>query len=236
MKTMGLIGGMSWESTATYYRFLNESVKARLGGHHSAKLILYSVDFAEIEQLQKTDQWEESGRMLADAAQILERAGAEFIMLCTNTMHCVAPAIEAAISVPLLHIVDPTAAAIKAAGLKRIALLGTRFTMEQDFYVGRLRAQHSLDVLLPNANERNEIHRVIYDELVHGKILAESRREYLGIIERLQREGAEGVVLGCTEIAMLIKPVDLSMACFDTTALHAESAAAFALGGPENRA
>jgi aspartate racemase len=232
MKCIGLIGGMSWESTATYYRLLNQGVKAKLGGHHSAKLILHSLDFAEIEQLQRSGKWEEAGRQLADSARTLQNAGADFIVLCTNTMHNVAAAIEDAVSIPLLHIVDPTAAAIKAAGIRSIALLGTRFTMEQDFYVGRLRERHGLDVLLPNQEERDRIHRVIYEELVHGKISADSRRIYLNVVERLQREGAQGVILGCTEIAMLIGPTDLSIPCFDTTALHAAGAVESCLRAP----
>ena len=224
MKTIGLIGGMSWESTATYYKLINEGVKARLGGHHSAKIVMHSVDFAEIEAMQRAARWAEAGEVLANVARSLELAGADFIVLCTNTMHNVADSIENAVAVPLLHIVDPTAEAIKAAGLKRIALLGTRFTMEQDFYIGRLRARHGLDVRVPDPAERDEIHRAIYEELVHGKIVSKSKKNYLTIVERLQREGAQGVILGCTEIAMLIQPSDLSLGCFDTTELHAMKA------------
>jgi aspartate racemase len=226
---MGLIGGMSCESTVTYYRAINNGVKARLGGHHSAKLFLYSVDFAEIEHLQKTHQWERAGEVLAAAARKLEDAGAEFILLCTNTMHIVAQSIESAITIPLLHIADPTALAIKAAQLHTIALLGTRFTMEQDFYVGRLRAKHGLNVLLPNAQDRDDVHRVIYEELVHGKVLPKSKQAYLKIIERLKGQGAQGVVLGCTEIALLIQPGDLAIPSFDTTELHAAQAVEYAL-------
>lgn len=229
MKTIGLIGGMSWESTAIYYRMLNQGVKARLGGYHSAKLLLHSVDFAEIEELQRSGRWEDAGSVLADSALKLQNAGADFIVLCTNTMHTVAPAIEAVVSIPFLHIADPTAEAIKAADIRSIALLGTRFTMEQDFYVARLRRRHGLEVLLPNKPERDEIHRVIYDELVHGKIVSESKRTYLEVIERLRAEGAQGVILGCTEIAMLIGPADLSIPSFDTTALHAASAVTLSL-------
>ena len=230
MKTIGLIGGMSWESTAIYYRLINEAVKARLGGHHSAKLVLYNVDFAEIEELQRTARWDEAGRMLAAAAVSLERAGAEFLVLCTNTMHTVAPAIESAVSIPLLHIADPTAEAIKAAGYETVALLGTRFTMEKEFYVGRLRARHGLNVLLPNATERDEIHRAIYEELVHGKIVKSSRDSYIGIVERMRQLGAAGIILGCTEIAMLLTPGTVALPCFDTTELHARAAVTHSLG------
>jgi aspartate racemase len=229
LKTIGLVGGMSYESTITYYRAINDSVKARLGGHHSAKLQLCSVDFAEVEQLQKTGRWDEAGRMLARCAQTLEGAGAECIVLCTNTMHAVAPAIERSISVPFLHIADPTADAIKTAQLHTVLLLGTRFTMEQDFYKERLREKHGLEVLLPNAQERETVHRVIYEELVHGKLLAHSRDAYLRLIERLAGEGAQGVILGCTEIGLLVRPSDLSLPVFDTSALHAEAAVEFAL-------
>jgi aspartate racemase len=230
MKCIGLIGGMSWESTAIYYRMLNQGVKARLGVHHSAKLILYSVDFAEIEALQRSGHWDEAGRILASAAATLQNAGADFVVLCTNTMHNVAAAIEMSLSIPLLHIADPTAAAIKAAGIHSIALLGTRFTIEQNFYAGRLRDSHGLNVLLPAKEERDEIHRVIYDELVHGKVSLQSKHTYVAVIERLQREGAQGVILGCTEIALLIGQADVSIPCFDTTELHAASAVDLSLG------
>ena len=229
MKTMGLLGGMSSESTVSYYRAINAGVKARLGGHHSAKLVLYNVDFAEIEVLQKAERWDEAGQLLADAARALARAGAQFLVLCTNTMHVVAPAIERATPLPLLHIADATAAAIHAAELRTVALLGTRFTMEQDFYVGHLRAKHGLQVLLPSAAERESVHRVIYEELVHGKVREPSRQEYLRIIARLAQAGAQGVILGCTEIALLIRPGDLSIPSFDTAALHAEAAVELAL-------
>jgi aspartate racemase len=229
MKTMGLIGGMSWESTVTYYRLINQGIKARLGGHHSAKMILHSVDFAEIEQLQKTDQWDEAGKLLGSAARSLEIAGAECIVLCTNTMHKVATQIEQAVSIPLLHIADGTAAAIKAAGVDTVGLLGTRFTMEQDFYVGRLRDRHGIKVLTPTQEERDEVHRVIYEELVHGTVLEDSRKKYLQIVERLARQDAQGIVLGCTEISMLIKSSDVSLHYFDTAELHASSAVDFAL-------
>jgi aspartate racemase len=229
MKTLGLIGGMSWESTVTYYRLINQGIKARLGGHHSAKMILHSVDFAEIEQLQKTNQWSEAGKLLGGAARSLEIAGADCIVLCTNTMHKVAADIEQSVSIPLLHIADGTAAAIKAAGVDTVGLLGTRFTMEQDFYVGRLRDRHGINVLCPTQEERNEVHRVIYDELVHGTVLDESKNKYLQIIEHLTDQGAQGIVLGCTEISMLIAPGDVSLRYFDTAGLHAASAVDFAL-------
>ena len=229
MKTMGLIGGMSSESTVTYYRLINEDVKSRLGGHHSAKMVLYNVDFAEIEHLQQTAQWDRAGKLLADSARLLQTAGAEFIVLCTNTMHKVATAIESAISIPLVHIADPTAEAVKAAGIGSVGLLGTRFTMEQDFYVGRLREKFGLNALVPNAQDRDEVHRVIYQELCAGQVLDRSRQAYLQIIDRLIAQGAQGIILGCTEISMLIGPDDLTVPCFDTTALHAKAAVDLAL-------
>lgn len=228
MKTLGLIGGMSWESTLPYYRLINEQVRARLGGLHSAKLVLYSVDFAEIEQLQQAGDWVTAGARLADAARALAAAGAEALVLCTNTMHKVAPAIAAAVNLPLLHIADPTAAAIRAAGLTRVGLLGTRFTMEQDFYVERLRA-HGLEVLLPNAEQREIVHSVIYDELCLGRSEPTSRAAYRAIIADLACRGAEAVILGCTEISLLIGPDDSPLPLFDTTRLHAQAAVDFAL-------
>ncbi|HTE42356.1 MAG TPA: aspartate/glutamate racemase family protein [Steroidobacteraceae bacterium] len=228
MKVIGLIGGMSWESTATYYRLINEGVKSRLGGHHSAKLVLYSMDFAEVETLQQLGRWKEAGEMMASAARSLERAGAQFIVLCTNTMHEVAAAIEAAVAIPLLHIADPTAEAVKAAGLTSIGLMGTRFTMERPFYIERLR-RHGLSVVVPELDDRNTTHRIIFDELVHGRIENESRAAYLQIIERLQHGGAQGVILGCTEISLLISPGMIKNPSFDTTELHAYAAVALAL-------
>lgn len=228
MKTLGLIGGMSWESTLPYYRLINEQVRARLGGLHSAKLVLYSIDFAEIEQLQQAGDWVTAGARLADAALALAAAGAEALVLCTNTMHKVAPAIVAAVNLPLLHIADPTAAAIRAAGLTRVGLLGTRFTMEQDFYVERLRA-HGLDVLLPDAGQREIVHSVIYDELCLGRIEATSRSAYRAIVADLAERGADAVILGCTEISLLIGPDDSPLPLFDTTRLHAQAAVDFAL-------
>ena len=232
MKIIGLIGGMSWESTIPYYRHINEAVKARRGGLHSAKLILYSVDFQEIAELQQEANWQEAGRILAEAAQSLEKAGAECIVLCTNTMHKVAPAIEQSISIPLLHIADATAESIKREGLKKIALLGTSFTMEQDFYKGRLTNNHGLEVLIPNESDRKEIHRVIYDELCLGKIKDDSRQAYLQIIDRLIGQGAEGIIFGCTEISLLLDPAQLPVPAFDTTKLHALYAESFAATEP----
>jgi len=229
MKTIGLIGGMSWESTVPYYRIVNETVRARLGGLHSAKLVLYSVDFHEIELLQHSGNWDEAGRMLAQAARSLQAAGADFLVLCTNTMHTVANFIESAVSIPLLHIADPTAQEIKQAGLKKVGLLGTRFTMEQEFYRGRLRDQHHLDVLIPDDADRGVVHKIIYQELCLGLVRDVSRVEYRRIIHRLVDQGAQGVILGCTEISMLVGPSDAPVPMFDTTAIHASKAAAWAL-------
>ena len=229
MKVMGLIGGMSWESTAIYYRLINQGVNARLGGHHSAKLLLHSVDFAEIEHLQKTNQWSAAGALLGEAARSLQTAGAEFIVLTANTMHKVAPDIERAISIPLLHIADPTGDAIKDAHIQTVGLLGTRFTMEQEFYVERLREKHGLNVLTPSERDRETVHSVIYDELTHGKVLDSSREAYLQIIDRLIAAGAQGIILGCTEIPMLIKREMLTVPCFDTAEWHARRAVDYCL-------
>ncbi len=229
MKIIGLIGGMSWESTLPYYRIINETVRERLSGLHSARLLLYSVDFHDIERLQQAGAWDEAGRMLADVARSLEAAGAEGLALCTNTMHQVAPAIEAAVTIPLLHIADPTAAAVKAAGLQTVGLLGTRFTMEQDFYRGRLMERHGLRVLIPDPADREIVHRVIYDELCQGDLRAESRTQYRRIMQRLVEKGAEGMILGCTEIALLVGPEDAPVPVFDTTRLHARYVAEWAL-------
>ena len=230
MKTIGLLGGMSWESTVPYYRQINEAVKARLGGLHSAKIALYSVDFAEIERLQHCGDWDAAGTVLADAAQALERAGADFIVLCTNTMHKVAPAIEAAVTIPLLHIADPTAVAIRQSGLRRVALLGTRFTMEQDFYRGRLAGHHGIEVLVPEEADRELVHHVIYEELCLGRTEDASRKAYRDVMPRLVERGAQGIILGCTEISLLVGPQDASVPLFDTTAIHAAAAAEEALG------
>ena len=229
MKTLGLIGGMSWESTIPYYRIINETVRERLGGLHSARIVLYSVDFHDIERLQQAGAWDEAGRILADAARALEAAGAEGLALCTNTMHKVAAAIEAAVTIPLLHIADPTAEAAKQAGLRTVGLLGTRFTMEQDFYRDRLVEQHDLTVIIPDPADREIVNRVIYEELCQGEARVESRAQYREIMQRLVDAGAEGIILGCTEIALLVKPEDAPVPLFDTTSLHACSAALWAL-------
>ena len=229
MRTIGLLGGMSWESTVPYYRIVNETVRERLGGLHSAKLVLYSVDFQEIEHLQRAEAWDEAGQMLGLAARALQAAGADFIVLCTNTMHKVADSIERAAGLPLLHIADPTAEEIKAAGLHRIGLLGTRFTMEQDFYKARLRDQHGLDILIPGDSDREIMHRVIYDELCQGRVREESREHFRQIIQRLMDQGAQAIILGCTEISMLIDDGDSPVPTFDTTRLHARKAADWAV-------
>ncbi|MFB8237038.1 aspartate/glutamate racemase family protein [Kitasatospora purpeofusca] len=228
MKTIGLLGGMSWESTATYYRLLNELTRDRLGGLHSAKCVLYSVDFAEVERLQAAGEWEAAGRLLADAARAVEAAGAELLLICTNTMHKVADQVAGAVSVPLLHLADATAAAVLAAGVTRVGLLGTAFTMEQDFYRDRL-ASHGLDVLVPDPAGRALVHRVIYEELCLGVVREESRAEYRRVIAELVAEGAEGVILGCTEIELLVGPGDSAVPVFPTTRIHAEAAVTAAL-------
>ncbi|WP_188940953.1 aspartate/glutamate racemase family protein [Nakamurella endophytica] len=228
-RLLGLIGGMSWESTAQYYRTANELVRDRLGGFHSARLVLTSVDFAEIEALQVSGDWDGAGPILAAEAARLEAAGAELLLLCTNTMHKVADRIEAAVSVPLLHLADTTAAAVRAAGLTTVGLLATAFTMEQSFYRDRL-AAHGLQVLVPEADDRAEVHRIIYDELCQGRFLPESRRTYQQVIDRLVAAGAQGVVLGCTEIELLIGAEDSPVPVFATTRLHVEAGLAAALG------
>lgn len=228
MKTIGLLGGMSWESTIPYYRQINEQVKQQLGGLHSARLVLYSVDFQQIEQLQRSGDWVQAGAVLAQAGQALQAAGADFIVLCTNTMHKVAAAIEAAVTIPLLHIADPTAQAITNAGLKTVGLLGTRFTMEQAFYRERLQ-QHGLKVLVPEEAERELVHQVIYQELCLGQVRDESRLQYQQVMQQLVAAGAEAIILGCTEIGLLVGPADAAVPLFDTTALHARAAAAKAL-------
>lgn len=229
MKTLGLIGGMSWESTVPYYRIINQTVKERLGGLHSARLLLYSVDFAQIEKLQHAGDWDAAGEVLADAARALEAGGAELLVICTNTMHKVADAVEAASGLPLLHIADATGEEIRAHGLQRVGLLGTRFTMEQDFYRQRLEQRHGLEVLVPAAPDRDIVHRVIYDELCQGMIDDASREHYKRIIATLVARGAQGVILGCTEIGLLVGPGDASVPLFDTAALHARHAALAAL-------
>ncbi|MEW5871032.1 MAG: aspartate/glutamate racemase family protein [Chloroflexota bacterium] len=229
MKMIGLIGGMSWESSLEYYRLVNQAVKARLGGLHSARCLMYSVDFAEIEVLQHEGRWAEAGQALVSAAQGLERGGADFLVLCTNTMHKLAGEIQAGTRLPLLHIADAAARRIQQAGLRRIGLLGTRFTMQEDFYRGRLAQQFGLEVLIPDAGDRQEVHRVIYDELVLGEIRPASRDAYLRIIERLVAGGAQGVILGCTEIGLLVRDGDCAVPLFDTTRIHAEEAVDYAL-------
>ena len=229
MKTIGLLGGMSWESTALYYRLINEFVKRELGGLHSAKISMVSVDFQEIEDLQSTNQWEEAGDILSRAARQVEAAGADFLLICTNTMHIVASQIEAEINIPLLHIADATADEIKKHNMKSIGLLGTNFTMERDFYAGRLAKKHGLNVLVPGKADRGIVHRVIYEELVLGVQKDESRQEYLRIMQDLQDRGAEGVIEGCTEIVMLVQQEHTSIPLFDTTAIHAHKAVEMAL-------
>ncbi|MGE5714646.1 MAG: aspartate/glutamate racemase family protein [Betaproteobacteria bacterium] len=229
MKTIGLIGGMSWESTVPYYRQINELTKERLGGLHSARIILYSVDFHDIERLQQAGRWSEAGAVLAGVAGALERAGADLLVLCTNTMHKVAPAIEAAVRIPLLHIADATGEEIKRAGVSTVGLLGTRFTMEQGFYKDRLRQNFGLRVLVPGEKDRNLVHRVIYDELCLGKIVEGSRSEYRRVMAKLVDEGAEAIILGCTEITLLVGQEDTAVPLFDTTRIHARRAAEWAL-------
>lgn len=230
MKTIGLIGGMSWESTLPYYRIINETVRERLGGLHSAKIVLASLDFHEIEQFQRSGDWDAAAGFLAGAGRTLETAGAEGIVLCTNTMHKLADALAAALRVPLLHIVDPTAAAITQNGQRTVGLLGTRFTMEEDFYKDRLQQRHGIAVVVPDAADRELVHRVIYDELCQGRVLDDSRAAYREVITRLVGRGAQGIVLGCTEIAMLVGADVSTVPLFDTAAIHARSAAEWALG------
>lgn len=230
MRSIGLLGGMSWESTAEYYRLINRGVAQRLGGLHSAIVLMHSVDFAEIARLQQEGDWPAAGRLLADAAAGLERIGAGAIVLCTNTMHHVSAAIEAAVHVPLLHIVDPTATALQQAGVRRAGLIGTRYTMELPFWRDRLLERFGIELIVPGADDRATVHRVIYEELCRGVIRPESRAAYAGIVERLGEAGAEAIILGCTEITLLIGSGDVSLPVFDTTALHAEAAVAFAVG------
>ena len=229
MKTIGLIGGMSWESSIEYYRIINETTRDKLGGLHSAKSVMYTVDFAEIETLQHQNRWADAAQILIAAAQSLERAGADFLVLCTNTMHKLAPDIEANVSIPLLHIADATAQKIQAAGLKTIGLLGTRFTMEQDFYKGRLAERFGLNVLVPGAEARAVVHEVIYEELCLGITRAESKARFVEIIAQLVEAGAEGIISGCTEIELLIQQADCPVPLFATTQIHAEAAVDYAL-------
>jgi aspartate racemase len=229
MKTIGMIGGMSWESSIEYYRIINQTVKEKLGGLHSAQSLMYSVDFAEIETLQAEGRWDEATQAMIKVAQHVDAGGADFVIICTNTMHKMADEVEAAIGIPLLHIADATADAIKAQGLRVIGLLGTNFTMEEEFYRGRLVKKNGLEVLIPEPEDRETVHRVIYDELVLGEIKPESREAYKGIIEKLIAEGAQGIILGCTEIGLLVKEEDSPVPTFDTTYIHAVAAVEYAI-------
>lgn len=229
MKTIGLLGGMSWESTALYYQSINQGVKAGLGGLNSAKICMVSVNFDEIEKLQHQGKWDETGVILGNAAQSVEAGGADFLLICTNTMHKVAPEIEASISIPILHIADATANRLLADGVKRVGLLGTRFTMEQDFYKNRLTEKFGIEVLVPNDTDRTVVHEVIYNELCLGEIKADSKSQYLEIVARLHEQGAEAVIMGCTEITLLINQQDTNVPLYDTTAIHAEEAVTLAL-------
>ncbi len=229
MKTIGLLGGMSWESTSTYYREINEGIKSRLGGLHSAKIALFSVDFDEIEVLQHADDWDATGVILAEAAARVQAAGADFLLICTNTMHKVAPQVEAAIDIPLLHLADATGRRLQQAGINKAGLLGTRFTMEQAFYKQRLVDNFGLEVLIPTPEEIEVVHKVIYEELCLGKIEDKSRDYYLEVISHLQQRGAEAVILGCTEIALLVKQEQTALPLFDTTTIHCQEAVDHAL-------
>jgi len=229
MKTMGMIGGMSWESSLEYYRIVNETVKKSLGGFHSAKCILYSVDFEEVEKLQHKGDWDALTGLMLDSAQRLEQAGADFVIICTNTMHKMADEVQSAINVPVLHIVDVTAEAIKRNGQTRVGLLGTKFTMEQKFYKGRLKDKHGLDVLIPSSEERQMVHDILYSELCLGEIKEQSRGEFKRVIHNLVDRGAQGVILGCTEIPLIVSQDDYDIPVYDTTQLHAQAAVDFAL-------
>lgn len=230
-KIIGLIGGMSWESSAEYYRIINERVRERLGGLHSARCLMWSFDFAQVEALQHTGRWDAATELMIDAAQRLERGGADFVMICTNTMHKMAGEVEGAIGIPLLHIADPTAQRIRADGYTRIGLIGTAFTMEQDFYKGRLTDRHGLEVLVPEDANRALVHRIIYEELVQGRIEPVSREAYRGVIARLIERGAQAIILGCTEIMLLVSAEDSAVPLYDTTTIHAEAAVEQAIGG-----
>jgi len=229
MKTIGLVGGMSWESTQEYYRIINQRVNEKAGGFHSAKVVLCSVDFEEVESRQHQGRWEELTALMIDAAQRVERAGAECLLICTNTMHLMADPVQDSIRIPLLHIVDVTADAVKARGFKKVGLLGTRFTMEKDFYKGRLQKKHGLEVLVPEEKDRELVHAILYDELCLGKISDTSKQVFQKIIAKLENGGAQGIILGCTEIPLLVKQEDYIIPLFDTTTLHAEAAVEFAL-------
>jgi aspartate racemase len=229
MKTIGLIGGMSWESSSEYYRIINESVNERLGGVHSAKCVMVSLDFAEVERLQREGRWKEATQMMVEAARQVEGAGADLLVICTNTMHKMADEVQAALRIPLLHIADATAEYIKGQNISKVGLLGTRFTMEEDFYKDRLVRKHGLEVLIPDKEGRAMIDRVIYGELVIGVISPESKTRYLGVIDKLVKQGAAGVILGCTEIGLLVKSKDSPVPLFDTTWIHAQAAVEAAL-------
>ena len=229
MKTIGLIGGMSWESSLEYYRIINEQVKEKLGGLHSAKSLMYSVDFDEIEKLQHQEKWDELAKIMIHAAKNLEKGGADFVLICTNTMHKMANEVQDNINIPLLHIADATAEIIRKKGLKRIGLLGTNFTMEKDFYKGRLIKKYGLDVIVPHKEDRQIIHRVIYQELCLGNIKKSSKEQYIKIINKLVADGAEAVILGCTEIPLLVKQEDVNVLLLDTTRIHAETAVEYSL-------
>ena len=229
MKTIGLLGGMSWESTASYYQALNQGVKSELGGLHSARICLYSVDFAEIESLQHQGQWQKTAEILTDAAQKVEAGGADFLLICTNTMHKVANEIEAGIAIPILHIADATAEALLADGCNKVGLLGTGFTMREDFYKQRLQDKFGIEVLVPEEAEQQQVHNIIYEELCRGEIREDSRQVYLDAIDRLEQQGAQAVILGCTEIALLVQQEHTQVSLYDTTALHAAKAIEWAL-------
>lgn len=224
MKTIGLIGGMSWESTEYYYRHINEGIRDRLGGLHSAKILLYSVDFAPIEKLQHAGDWEATGEILASAAQSLEAGGANFFLICTNTMHRVADSVSAAVEIPLLHIADATGEVMQADAIKRVGLLGTAFTMEQDFYRKRISDNYDIDVVVPDSDDRRQVHDIIYQQLVLGDVRPESRKIYLDIIDRLRQQGCQAIILGCTEICMLVSQKDTDIKLYDTTSIHARLA------------
>ena len=229
MKTIGMIGGMSWESSIEYYRIINETVREELGGLHSARCVMYSVEFAEIEALQHQNRWDDAAKIMIAAAQSIENAGADVVLICTNTMHKLYDIVQQSIKIPMLHIADPTAEAIKASAMNKIALLGTRFTMEENFYKGRLTDKYGLEVIIPSAADMEIVHNVIYHELCSGSINSDAKQKYANIINRLVAEGAEGVILGCTEIGLLVKQEDSSVPLFDTTEIHAKAAVKYAL-------
>jgi len=229
MKTIGLIGGMSWESSLEYYRIINETVKEKLGGFHSAKCLMYSVDFEEVEKLQRQGKWDEATALMIDAAQRVKKGGADFVVICTNTMHKMAEEVQSSINIPLLHLADVTAERIKAQGLKKVGLLGTKFTMEEDFYKGRLIKKHGLEVMIPDDEEREVINNILYNELCMGEIKKISKDKFKKIIDNLVLKGAEGIILGCTEIPLLIDKEDYEIPLFDTTRIHAEEAVKYAL-------